>query len=290
MKFKLILISVFICTIFSFSSLIAQNKSFELVFFTDVHLTNTENARSGFSAAINQINVLKPDFCISGGDNTGVLKGVSIREIDIACALYKTAVKTIESPVYFAHGNHELLAIYNDSVETADYFNEEEYYSFDFKNWHFMVLHAVEPKLEDNSYCGLIDSTQMDWIRKDLSTVDSKTPIVLVSHIPFQTVLRQRYFDAVKAVSPALIVNNNKEVLALFQNKKLKLVLQGHTHIFEDIKVDDVRFITGGAVCGAWWKGPRFDTQEGFLHLKFTKKDFQVSYVDSDWSPLKANL
>lgn len=258
----------------------AQDASFSTVFFTDVHLKDTKVAEDGFKKAVEKINVLQPDFCISGGDYTGFSKGASMSEVNRVCKTYNTIVDEIKSEVYLAHGNHELLNHYNDSARFEDYFDAKPYYSFNHQNWHFMVLDGAEEKQNEKSYTGYIDSVQTEWIKKDLAQVSEETPIVIVSHVPFQTVFRQRYFDAVKAVSPAIIINNNKEVLELFEKHNLKLVLQGHTHIYEDIKVGGVRFITGGAVSGAWWNGPRFQTNEGFLFLTFKDEDFNVEYIN----------
>lgn len=266
--------------VFGNGLLIAQESSFSAIFFTDVHLKDNKVAEDGFKKAVKKINMLQPDFCISGGDYTGFSKGASMREVDNVCKMYNTIVQEIESEVYVAHGNHELLSHYNDSAGFEVFFDAKPYYSFDYQNWHFMILDGVEENSDLKSYTGFIDSVQMEWIKNDLAQIEEETPIVLVSHIPFQTVFRQRYFDAVKAVSPALIINNNKEVLQLFEEYKLKLVLQGHTHIYEDIQVGGVRFITGGAVSGAWWNGPRFHTNEGFLFLRFNKEDFNVEYIN----------
>jgi hypothetical protein len=69
----------------------------------------------------------------------------------------------------------------------------------------------------------------------------------------------------------------------LFENYNLKLVLQGHQHLYEEIKVKDVQFITGGAVSASWWGGPYYGTEEGFLLLKFSDDDFSWQYVDYGW-------
>ena len=254
-----------------------QPDSFKVVFFTDVHLTDTDVARKGFHAAVEKINATQPDFCISGGDNTGFAKGTSLKQVDKVNRMYTTMVRGIDARVNAARGNHELLHHYNDSACIKNYMKGPAYYSFDYEGWHFMILNGVKEK--NGVYVGEIDARQMNWIKKDLAAVASEMPIVVVSHIPFQTVFRQRYFNATKKVSEALIINNNQDVLGLFEAHNLKLVLQGHTHIFEDINVGGVRYITGGAVSGAWWKGPRFHTKQGFLSLTFLADDFDVEYV-----------
>jgi hypothetical protein len=43
-----------------------------------------------------------------------------------------------------------------------------------------------------------------------------------------------------------------------------KMVLQGHTDIRESVIYNGCQFITSGAVCGRWWKGPREGHPRGF--------------------------
>jgi predicted phosphodiesterase len=52
--------------------------------------------------------------------------------------------------------------------------------------------------------------------------------------------------------------------LDVFAGYRLRAVLQGHTHIRENVTYDGCQFITSGAVCGNWWKGARLGHPEGF--------------------------
>jgi hypothetical protein len=78
--------------------------------------------------------------------------------------------------------------------------------------------------------------------------------------------------------------SNFKEIWDLFNDKNLKLVLQGHQHLYEEIMVRGVQFITAGAVCASWWGGPFHGTQEGFLHLKVDNSgQLSWKYIDYGW-------
>ena len=63
----------------------------------------------------------------------------------------------------------------------------------------------------------------------------------------------------------------------------LKLVLQGHLHYLEDIKVNGVNFITVGAVSARWWNGPNHGVEEGFLMISTEGDDFDYEYIDYGW-------
>ena len=44
----------------------------------------------------------------------------------------------------------------------------------------------------------------------------------------------------------------------------LRLVLAGHLRHQEQIVVDGIEFLNGGAICGNWWKGAQAGCPEGF--------------------------
>ena len=71
-----------------------------------------------------------------------------------------------------------------------------------------------------------------------------------------------------------------KELLDLFKDHNLKLVLQGHLHIVEEAYIGGIRFITGGAVSAMWWNGPRGDMEEGYVLLKIKGEEI-------DWEKLE---
>ena len=79
------------------------------------------------------------------------------------------------------------------------------------------------------------------------------------------------------------VVTNSKELLDLFRDHNLKLVLQGHLHSCEDIAVRGTHFITGGAVSGGWWKGAHRGFEEGFLMVHVTGNEIETEYIDYGW-------
>ena len=140
----------------------------------------------------------------------------------------------------------------------------KSYYSFIHKGWKFMVINSIEDTGK-KSYIGKIDDAQIDWIKKELKDTDKITPIVIRTHIPFITANTQKYVGTTVANDSSAVIYNGKEVLDLFKGYNLKLVLQGHLHTVEDIYIDGIHFVTGGAVSAAWWTGPNKDFEEGFM-------------------------
>ena len=261
---------------------------------TDIHLYNELNAINGFNQAIDTINKIKPDFVITGGDQIMDALDVPYKEASASYDLYKKMIKNINCPVYNTIGNHDIFGLY--SKDTAilnhpDYGEKifehklgKSYYSFVHKGWKFMILNTVEEN-ENKKYHGLIDDKQVDWIKEELIKTDTGMPIVISTHFPFISAYDQRSTEKTVASSSSWIIDNSKEVLNLFENYNLKLVLQGHLHIYEDIYIDGIHYITGGAVSANWWKGNYQGCEEGFLKFTLTDNDFSYKFVDYCYTP-----
>lgn len=270
--------------------------SFSVAFMTDIHLQPERNAVAGFTKALDTVNSLKPAFILTGGDLIMDALGQSYGRADSLYVLYQETIKKSEAPVYNAMGNHEIYGIYSRSgadpahPEYGEKMYEKRigplYYSFMHEGWKFMILNSVEDT-HRNKYVGLIDSVQIAWIEDELDKTDPEIPIVISTHIPFISVMTQRYGGSTVANDSSLIVYNSSPVLDLFREHNLKLVLQGHLHVLEDIYYEGVHYITGGAVSAAWWKGPYLTCEEGFLWLTFGRDDFTWKYIDYNWEPEK---
>jgi 3',5'-cyclic AMP phosphodiesterase CpdA len=259
---------------------------------TDIHLQPERNAPKGFLKAIDTVNNLKPDFVLTGGDLIMDALAVSHGRADSLYQLYDSLVSYFEIPVYNTVGNHELYGIYRQSGASPDHadYNTgmyarqlgDPYYSFDHGNWHFIVLNSIQPA-PDGKYMGIIDSLQLEWVKSDIQNLSKETPIAISVHIPLITTFHQIKHGPMTPVSPSLVVTNSRELLDLFEGYNLKLVLQGHLHFIEDIQVNGIQFITGGAVSGKWWKGKNDSTEEGFMLFHVNGEDISWEYVDYGW-------
>jgi 3',5'-cyclic-AMP phosphodiesterase len=271
-------------------------EEFSFVFMTDIHLTDERSAVEGFTKAIRSVNDIKPDFVITGGDLIMDALGQRYSRADSLYNLYLNTVKEFKMVVYNTMGNHEIYGIYSKSGadRSNPQFGEkmfetrvgESYYSFDHKGWKFMILNSIEDTGND-SYVGKIDDGQIEWIKEELAKTDKLTPIVISTHIPFITANTQKYEGTTVANDSSTVIFNGKQVLDLFSKHNLKLVLQGHLHTVEDINIDGIHFITGGAVSAGWWQGPNRQFQEGYVLVKAGKNDFTWEYIDFGWEVKK---
>ena len=193
-------------------------------------------------------------------------------------------------PHHHVLGNHDVFGIYEESgvQSTHPEFSKKMFakrlgklfYAFDHKGWHFIILDSILVNNEDNSYSGGISREQIIWLGRHLGNVDANTPIVIALHVPFFSIvpqMDQRFKDHI------FRLKNPVEVLDIFKNHNLKLVLQGHVHYHEVIQAGGVHFISGGAVCGAWWDGPHKGIEEGFLLITVAGDTFKWEYIDYGW-------
>lgn len=270
-----------------------KENEFSFVFMTDIHLQPERKAPEGFKMAIDKVNELNPDFVITGGDLIMDALGQSWGRSDSLYKLYQEYTGFFKMPVNNTIGNHEIYGIYRESKADPSHpeYGEKmfeqrlgpSWYAFSHKGWKFFILNSIEDT-KRSSYIGWVDSLQMAWLNKELSQTDKQVPLVISTHIPFLTIYAQKYDGSTLANDSSLVVANSKQVLDLFKEHNLRLVLQGHLHTVEEIKVDNVSFITAGAVSGKWWSGANRGFEEGFVKIDVNGQNFKWKYIDYGWT------
>ncbi len=252
--------------------------TFRFAFMTDIHLNMGENnCFQGLEQAIGHAKSNKAEFIITGGDNVDVdyLKDNN----ETAHELYQRLATFKDQAgigFYTTIGNHDRFwdvpaddPLYNRGM--YEKYLGKTYHSFSYKGWHFIILDTSSSK---------VDEEQKEWLVKDLAALDSSTPIVVSTHVPFLSV----YYPVLSGEYTSRdTFSNFKEILDLFEGKNLKLVLQGHMHLYEEIKVKGIQFITAGAVSASWWGGSYHGTEEGYLLVEINGNDFTWEYVDYGW-------
>ncbi len=272
----------------------APRDSVRLVFFTDIHTRVEWETPEALRLAARRINEQRADLVLCGGDC--ITDGFQSSRAAVAHrwkAYRENLHDLLEPAAVTAMGNHDLVgAMPEDGSEPeADpraTFREELgidriYRSLDVGGYHVMLLDSVQITRDELKYRGFIDEEQMAWIRSDLAGVNPETPIVLAMHMPLLTGF---YMATQGAEAPAprnRAVVNNREVLEAFAGHRLQVVLQGHLHVNEMLRWRGTTFITGGAVCAKWWRGPWYGTEEGFGVLTLRRDRVDWNYVDMGW-------
>ena len=260
---------------------------FSFIFFTDTHLQPELNAAEGTSMAFRKARTIKADFAIGGGDFvfdvSAVPRGRALSLYD----MYTKAEQDLGLKIYHTIGNHDVVGAGADLISPSDpiYGKRiwsqkfgETYYSFDHKGYHFVVLDSIEYQ-PDHSFIGRIDADQMQWLTKDLAAQPKGTPVIVVVHMPLASSAFSYDGPETYKMASMIIVTNAREVISLLDEYNVIAVLQGHTHINEQVVWRGKTFLTSGAVCGNWWRGSRLGIPEGFtvVHLKDGK--FSTEYV-----------
>jgi 3',5'-cyclic-AMP phosphodiesterase len=278
-----------------------------VVFATDSHLMVNNQLRSGegLGAALSAIEALrpKPDFILFGGDLTHESPQLDFpaagQLIDRFLEIWKGHT---DLPTFFTFGNHDLVGTKNASVDREDprfgkgLFRmrlelERDFYAFRKGGWRFVVLDDVLPE-PDGSYIGEFVEEQLSFLRTELRT-DPQTPTILCGHIPSVSVLPnlsvcgETKTDGRNIETPASLLARNAADLHNVLNEtkaNVKLILAGHLHHLEQIQIDGISYINGGAICGNWWKGAQMGCPEGFLVLDLSSDgDVAAKYQPYGW-------
>ena len=268
----------------------AHDDLLRVIFATDAHVmvNNMLRSEDGLSAALSEIDSLKPkpDFILFGGDLTH-----ESPQLDFAAAeqlidrFLKIWKDHTDLPTFFTFGNHDLVGTKNESANRMDprYGKglyrmrlqlERDFYAFRKGGWRFIVLDDVLPE-PDGSYIGEFVEEQLSFLRTELGA-DSQTPTVLCGHIPSVSVLPnlsvcgETKTDGPNLETPAsLLAHNASDLHKVLRETEanIRLILAGHLHHLEQIQIDGVSYINGGAICGNWWKGAHKGCPEGFVVL-----------------------
>lgn len=264
-----------------------------LVFYSDVHARVEWETPRALAMATEAINARKPDLVVANGDL--ITDGFQSSAATVAPRWdeYMKMHEGIEADVYPAIGNHDLVAaIPEDGTPPAEdpravfrerFHLQRTFYQFDAAGYRFFVLDSIEVTGGELKYRGWIGDEQQQWLSSELSRLPRTAPIVLVIHVPLLTSFYAATRGSTFAAPENRVVVNNREVLGLFREHDLVLVLQGHLHAKELIRWRDTTFICGGALSGKWWRGDWFGTNPGFNVVTLRGRHVDWEYVEYGW-------
>jgi len=255
-------------------------EGFSFAFLTDIHLSlDNESSYRGFRKAIESAKQNNAAFILTGGDNMDIdYLGNNPALASDLYTKYMSVKETAGIDIFSTIGNHDMFMPNDTTWEENMYekYIKDAYYSFNYNGWYFFVLNTS--RFSSGQYS--VDAEQKEWLRVELGKTDRTSPIILSVHVPFLSVhypfIEGRY-------TSTDTFSNFKEIWDMFTNHNVRRVLQGHMHIYEEIMVNNIQFITGGAVSGAWWDGPYYGTEEGYLMVHITGDNISWEYIDLGW-------
>ena len=277
----------------------SEKGKIRLAFYTDIHARQEWDTPMALRKAAAAINARQPDLVLAGGDLITDGYQSSVSTAAPRWDAYMKMHKSIKADLYPTLGNHDLVAVRPEDGSSpvlnprAEFLSrtglDSTYYSFDAAGIHFVILDSIQISAGADPYKGMIWAEQIEWLKNDLSRVVPNTPIVIATHIPLLTAFFSATRGGTYPAPGSRVVINNIEVLKLFNVHNVILVLQGHLHVKEMIRWQGTTFVTGGAVCGKWWRGSWYGTDEGFNVITIDGNRIEVDYIGYGWQARRPN-
>jgi len=263
---------------------------FTFAFLTDVHIEPEMDAPEGTALAMDLINASDAEFAINGGDHVFDALNASKDRILEQYALYTQAESALNIPVHHVLGNHDVAGL-ESGVSSHDpifgkamfekTFGSPTYYSFLHKGVNFIVLDSIF--LKGRHWYPEIDETQIAWLEQDLE-VNAGYPSIVISHVPLATSIGS--YSPGSNSSSYDPVSNSDQILPRLEKYSVIALLQGHTHIVESVHHHGIEYLTGGAVCGNWWRGPQFGDREGVTFVTVENGSVSTKYVPTGFESI----
>jgi 3',5'-cyclic AMP phosphodiesterase CpdA len=236
-------------------------EDFTFAHISDSHISYIEenkfvqNFDRGLIRAVAEVNLMipKPDFIIYGGD---IAQLGTKEEIDHGLEL----MSKVQTKVYYVMGEHDYY------VDLGEYWESKlgpQWYSFDYKGVHFVILNSILtydswtnkkwPSQMDRMLAMarldnpegspfMVGEKQLDWLKKDLKKISKDTPIIVCSHSPLQKIYKGWNFWTEDA----------EDVLALLKRFDKVNVIYGHVHQIQYNQIGNISFHAVMATAWPW--------------------------------------
>lgn len=267
--------------------------------FTDMHVDIMHDCLSRTTAFLDDCLREQVDFIIQLGDycypdeNRYVLCKPENIPVNVANALMEKPsedkekifrlFKEYPAPKYHVLGNHDLD--FCSKEEVVKYLGcQNTYYSFDCKLFHFVVLDC-NFFMAGNRYhsydhgnyfdytheeAPFLDENQLYWLTKDLEQTEK--PIIIFSH--------QSLKNGLYGIKNA---NKFRRILAEQRKngKRILMCINGHNHIDNLVKVDDVLYFNLNSISNAWLGEEYAASRYGFgIDNKYPSISYTVPYKE----------
>ncbi|MCR4403723.1 MAG: metallophosphoesterase [Candidatus Acetothermia bacterium] len=248
-------------------------QEFTFIQVTDIHII--PQAKTAVEEFVARANGLGPDFVVSTGDlvfdvcyYTNLAD--TLEEVEAAFTLYREATSGLASPLFHAIGNHDCACALDPSL--PEYYKGAYqkhfgplWYSFDFGEWHFIVLDGNSPEPLPTNW---LSEEELAWLGQDLALQPKDRPILLFSH------------------QPLFLCRNYDKLLELVRGYNVKAALAGHEHATYTREAGITNIVTG-ALSGRWWgddgvhwNGSNPDgSPQGFRLCRINGEEFSSEYL-----------
>ncbi len=241
-------------------------EDFSFTYISDAHIQQIKGASfvrnwdMGLKRAVAEANLITPeaDFVMFGGDLAQLGKK---EELDHGGEM----LSHLKSKFHCVMGEHDYY------FDLGDYWSKlygPQWYSFDHKGVHFVVLNSIlttdewtfhrwptaEQRMLEmagldnpNGSPFMVGDKQRAWLKDDLDKVSKDTPLIVFSHSPLQKIYKGWNFWT----------DDAEQVQALLQPFKNVSVIYGHVHQIQYNQIGNISF---NAVMATAWPWPYPDT------------------------------
>jgi Icc protein len=235
--------------------------NFTFAYISDAHIQQIKGNRfvrnwdRGLIRAVAETNLLypKPDFVMFGGD---LAQLGSAPELDHGAEI----LSALKIKTRYVMGEHDY---YLDLGAYWEKLFGPQYYSFDHKGVHFVVLNSIltyddwtyhrwptsEQRMLEmagldnpNGSPFMVGDKQRQWLKKDLAKIPKTTPIVVFSHSPLQKIYKGWNFWTEDA----------EQVQALLKSFNRVSVIYGHVHQIQYNQIGNISFNSVMATAWPW--------------------------------------
>lgn len=260
-----------------------SQSDFSFVYLPDIHLNSDSLVKRNFESTAHKVNSLKPDFILTGGDMIYTAKNVDDRKAASLFDFMDGEFKIFQMPVFFTMGNHETVGITKESgIDSSNPKWGKQmykkryttpYYTFNYEGWKFFILDGIKILEKEKNYTQGVDSIQIEWIKDELLKTDKNVPIIISIHTPLVNP------HGITDSKSQALSSNSEVVMNCFKEHNLKMVLQGHNHIYMNLLLNDIHYLSGGST--SYGTEP---VNFGFLKVNImnNSEEIQFIHLDSD--------
>ena len=184
-----------------------------------------------FEETIEEVKLLDPDFVMCVGD---LIEGYET-DTAVMYAQWDSMIATINTlpcKFYYVPGNHEI----QNETDRAIYEKKtgvKNYYSFNYKNSHFVILDNTMTYWPQPQEMG---TEQLNWLEKDLEKHKQMDNIFVFYHIPTYIYARRE--------------NTKDTLMSIFEKYGVDIVFTGHHHEYSYLKQNNIEYINVGSSGG----------------------------------------
>lgn len=236
-------------------------EDFTFAYISDSHIQHIKGGQfvrnwdQGLKRAVAETNLLvpKPDFVVFGGD---LAQMGTKAELDHGAEM----LSALRYKTYHVMGEHDY---YLDLGKYWEKLFGPQYYSFDHKGVHFVVLNSIltdhkwtferwptaEQRMAEmagldnpNGSPFMVGEAQRKWLKEDLAKVSKSTPVVVFSHSPIQKIYKGWNFWT----------DDAEQVQALLKPFQRVSVIYGHVHQIQYNQIGNISFNSVMATAWPW--------------------------------------